>query len=214
MALACRAPLPSSRKSGSAPSAPDLLLLHISKGRHWGPGAFATPDDDVPTVPFGRAEQAEGVRHGIREIHGPRPRFRAICAIAGAARRPPAIRPRAHPQGAARRSRGARRRPDRPFRGPLPRGTRRGRGEPCQASQSFRGRRGAALSRAGNGARVRCRAKSRGKGRRRLCDGRAAAARARARQGERGRQDPFARGRDAAKSQRRDQCLAQGPYRR
>src|SRR5260370_12921363 len=106
----------------AAPPPPTSLY-----GPPLGSWAFNTTDDDVPTVPFVRAEQAEGVRHGFREIHGPRPRDRSVSAIAGAARGPPAISPLAHPQPVARRSRGARRRPDRPFRGPVARAARRGR---------------------------------------------------------------------------------------
>src|SRR5260370_6426900 len=107
---------------GAAPPPPTSLY-----GPPLGSWAFNTTDDDVPTVPFGRAEQAEGVRHGFREIHGPRPRVRSVRAIAGAARGPPAIRPRAHPQGVARRSLLPRPPPPPPFRGPVARAARRGR---------------------------------------------------------------------------------------
>src|SRR5689334_9537183 len=45
---------------------------------------------------------AEGVRHEFREIHRPCPRFRAICAVTGRARRPPAVCPRTPPESFAR----------------------------------------------------------------------------------------------------------------
>jgi hypothetical protein len=54
--------------------------------------------------------------HEFREIHRTRARLRAIGAVAGHSRGPPAIHPGTHPEGPARRRGGSGRRPDRPRR--------------------------------------------------------------------------------------------------
>src|ERR1044072_5187156 len=76
----------------------------------------AQPNDDVRAVPSGRSGQAEGAGEEYREIHGPRPRFRPVCPVAGPARGTPAIRPRTSAEGPARRPGRARRGPDHPLR--------------------------------------------------------------------------------------------------
>ena len=170
-------------------------------------------DDDLP-APDGR-KAGRGKGHEFREIHRPRARFRSVRAIAGPARGPPAIFARASAQGAARRPRRARRRPDRPLRRQFAR--RR-----CTAVEAALAKR-PKVSGGGAGqvyldpalARVfDAAAEDRREGRRQLRHRRAAAAGAGAREGQRRRQDPGRRRRHAAESQRRHRGAAQGPHRR
>ena len=127
------------RLSGSAKL--DILpaLIYIRAG--------GQPIDDVLHAPPGRWDRPREVGHGFREIHRPRPRFRSVRAIAGPARGPSAIRPRASAQGPARRPGRARGRADRPLRRPLARGAAGRRGGARQAPEGVGRRRRPGLSR-------------------------------------------------------------------
>ena len=83
------------------------------------------------------------------------PRLRPVGAIFGPARGPPAIRPRTSAESAARRPRGARSGPHRPFRRQLTPGAATDRGRSGQAPEGFGCRRRPGLSRSGVGARLR-----------------------------------------------------------
>ena len=87
----------------------------------------------------GAPRAAEGVTHEFREIYRPRPRFRPVGAIAGAARGPSAVHPRASAEGAARRPGRPGGRADRPRRRQFPPGARarsRRRWPSCRRSRA------------------------------------------------------------------------------
>ena len=129
------------------------------KGPHQRPRFRSRTGDTNPVTMSPHAPPGRGDRpregHGLRKIHGPRPRFRSICPIIGPARGPPAIRPRAPAQGPARRPGRACGGLDRPFRRALARGARGRRGGAGKVAQGVGRRRRTGLSRAGPGAGVR-----------------------------------------------------------
>ena len=159
----------------------------------------------------GRGQKGES-KNEFGEIHRAGARLHSERAIAGAARGPSAVHARAYPESAARRRGGPRRRPDRQGGRALARRAGAGRTRAGQAAEGAGLGRGAALSRADDGAAVRQRREDRGEGGRFLRHRRAAAGRARAGEGRRGGQDSRQRRRHAADAERRDQRSAQGPH--
>ena len=117
-ARSCALRLRLTRKFGGMAEARDLYRTAISSLTSVAIGCLVRVRSItlVPAAPP-RAIGTTGVfRNEFRKIHRPRPRFHPIGAVAGAARRPPAIRARASAQGAARRPRGIGRRAHRPLR--------------------------------------------------------------------------------------------------